>query len=85
MKIYLYLHADGAICRDQAKKPILTAEQVGAARLVNLRKEDVIQAIARLPAPFPWAEGELARRGYYLHEYADGSFEFAEPTDEQDE
>ena len=81
--IYFYLNADGSICRDQAKRPKLSAADVGAARLTKKKSSDVLAAIERLGTPIVVKDGQLAAAGLYLIEYADGTFDLVkEPADE---
>ena len=81
--IYFYLNADGSICRDQAKRPKLSAADVGAARLIKKKSSDVLAAVQRLGLPTALTDGALAGAGLYLIEYGNGTFDFVkEPSDE---
>ena len=73
--IYFYLNADNSICRDQAKRPKLSAADVGAARLTKKKASDVLAALGRLGLPITLADGQLAAAGLYLVEYADNTFD----------
>ena len=81
--IYFYLNADGSICRDQAKRPRLSAADAGAARLTKKKASDVIAAVERLGLPITLADGALAAAGLYLVEYVDDTFDLVkEPSNE---
>ena len=81
--IFFYLNDDGSICRDQARRPKLSAADVGAARLIKKKASDVLTALQRLGMPIALTDGALAAAGLYLIEYGDGTFDLVkEPSDE---
>ena len=73
--IYFYLNSDGSICRDQQKRPKLSAADVGAARLIKKKQSDVLAAVQKLGLPMSLADGQLAAAGLHLVEYGDGTFD----------
>lgn len=83
--IYFYLNDDGSICRDQTKRPKVLPAQVGVARLVKKKSSDVLEAISRLGLKVALKDGELARHGLYLIEYADDTFDLTLYKEAQDE